>query len=109
MRLVRHSFSRFGKPLDLLGALSLSETAQGYAARHPSLFLRCSMAVPSVAPKERRMARWARLELATDGLEIRCSVLLSYHREHTDPGTTKRLPAILSRANCPAIKAPGIK
>ena len=30
------------------------------------------------------MARWARLELATDGLEIRCSILLSYHREETD-------------------------
>jgi hypothetical protein len=28
----------------------------------------------------RSMARWARLELATDGLEIRCSILLSYHR-----------------------------
>jgi hypothetical protein len=26
------------------------------------------------------MARWARLELATDGLENRCSVRLSYHR-----------------------------
>src|SRR5688572_7172203 len=26
------------------------------------------------------MARWARLELATDGLENRCSVQLSYHR-----------------------------
>lgn len=26
------------------------------------------------------MARWARLELATDDLENRCSVQLSYHR-----------------------------
>lgn len=26
------------------------------------------------------MARWARLELATDGLENRCSIRLSYHR-----------------------------
>jgi hypothetical protein len=26
------------------------------------------------------LARWARLELATDGLENRCSVQLSYHR-----------------------------
>jgi hypothetical protein len=30
------------------------------------------------------MARWARLELATDGLEIRCSVLLSYHRNQAN-------------------------
>lgn len=29
------------------------------------------------------MARWARLELATDGLENRCSVRLSYHRRRT--------------------------
>ena len=28
----------------------------------------------------RRVARWARLELATDGLENRCSIRLSYHR-----------------------------
>jgi hypothetical protein len=26
------------------------------------------------------MARWARLELATDDLENRCSIRLSYHR-----------------------------
>src|SRR5688500_2333941 len=31
------------------------------------------------------MARWARLELATDGLENRCSVQLSYHRKNGRP------------------------
>jgi hypothetical protein len=29
---------------------------------------------------ERDLARWARLELATDDLENRCSIQLSYHR-----------------------------
>ena len=29
------------------------------------------------------MARWARLELATDDLENRCSIQLSYHRVYT--------------------------
>ena len=53
------------------------------------------------------MARWARLELATDGLEIRCSVLLSYHRKHTDPVFTKRLPAVLSRAKQPCGQSTG--
>ena len=36
--------------------------------------------VPSVAPEERRMARWMGLEPMTDGLENRCSIRLSYHR-----------------------------
>jgi hypothetical protein len=51
--------------------------------RSTSLRLHDLKAAPCVARSTgsgRSMARWARLELATDGLEIRCSVLLSYHR-----------------------------
>jgi hypothetical protein len=44
------------------------------------------------------MARWARLELATDGLEIRCSILLSYHRFYQTTQLTSAEPALKGKA-----------
>ena len=43
---------------------------------------KCRLACRAVASRiwKRRLARWAGLEPATDGLENRCSIRLSYHR-----------------------------
>ena len=52
------------------------------------------------------MARWARLELATDGLENRCSIRLSYHRMNA---IARVLRVILPDKGKPTLDSPSPK
>ena len=83
MRLVRRLVLRSPEPVERGEAGSFNDGGSRCVSNErrgpPSL---CELRRARIAL--RCVARWARLELATDGLEIRCSVLLSYHREHAD-------------------------